>query len=149
MSSTRLPRIEKRSRFSISLTSPAPSVLSPSTAAALELEGVDRSRLLRALGALGGQLEGLQLEGHRYVQAPAAGGAKLGHGRGEAIARGENGRVAEVLGELARKLGVNARRLALRDRVADHGVEIGHRPSRAQAFGLLSAKSLRPAMARA
>src|SRR5204863_6711587 len=93
----------------------------------VELERVDRACLLGAIAALGCEREGLELEGQRDVQALTAGGTKHSDGRSETVAWRENRFVTQILFELPREFGVNARRLGLRDRVADHGVEIGHR----------------------
>src|SRR4030095_7965593 len=73
--------------------------------------------------------EGFQLERHRHVHSLAASRPELGDRPSEPVARREDRVVTQVLFELPREFGVNARRFAMRDRIADHGVEIGHRPS--------------------
>ncbi len=129
----------------MSRTSPAPAV---------ELERVDRARLLAALGAFGRERERFELEGHRHVQAFAPGRAERGDRRGKAVARRKDRFVTQILIELARECGVDLRRLRLRDRVADHGIKIGHRARlcyvfRLFAFRPFSARSFRPPIASA
>ena len=93
---------------------------------AVELERIDRARLVGSLGALGRKREGFELEGHRHVQALAARRAKRCDGRSKTVVRRQDCFVTQVLIDLSRERGVDLRRFRLRDRVADHRVEIGH-----------------------
>src|SRR5262249_22211163 len=115
--STRFPRISKPSRSRISCTIPAPSVLSPRMVAPSNFGRVDRPGVLRALGALRGKRERLELEGHRHVHALAAARAECGDRLVKAVARREDRLVGQVLAELPREGAVDLRRLRLGDRV--------------------------------
>ena len=72
------------------------------------------------------QREGFELERQRHVDAAPAGGDEAGHAGGEAIERREDRLVAHVLRGLAGERRVYARRFAVRDRIADDGVTVGH-----------------------
>jgi hypothetical protein len=93
-------------------------------------QGVDRARRLRALAALDREREGLLLEGHGDVEPPAALGHEAPDVAGEIVAAAEDPVVDDVLPGLARERGVDERRLAVRDRIPDDGVAVGHDQAR-------------------
>jgi hypothetical protein len=95
----------------------------------IEAQGIDRAGGFGARRADGGEAKGLFLEGHGDVGAACAGvvaGAEGFDRRREAILVGEDRLVADVLPGLRREQGMDARRLAVADRISKHGVAIGH-----------------------
>ena len=63
----------------------------------LELQRIGRLGQARPFAGLGGQLEGLQLEGRRDIHAPPALGAKARHVTGKILQRAFDGTVLQVL----------------------------------------------------
>lgn len=105
----------------------AVGVIAINFAAFRELQGVDRLRQTRPFAEAGSQLPGLHLERHRHVQAFPARAAEFGNALGEAVKRREKRFIAQVLAGLAGKRGVDQRRLAMGNGVADDGITISHR----------------------
>ncbi|GLT23734.1 hypothetical protein GCM10007933_32040 [Zoogloea oryzae] len=89
-----------------------------------EGQGVHRAGGLGAGREPVGQVEGFELEGHGDVHPASAGGLEALHGGGEAVEGREQRLVAELLAGLGGEGGVDAGRLAVADRVADHGVTV-------------------------
>ena len=94
--------------------------------AAVKLERVHRLCRARAFGQKSGEAECFTLERQRDVETAAAAGAECIRGRYERVLRREQLPVHQILPSLARKLGVNQRRFAVRDWVADDGVLVWH-----------------------
>ena len=89
-------------------------------------DGVDRFRGQRAAFAIIHQIPGLTLERHRDIQTLAALVKKLLHRDGKRIERSQQAVITDVLPRLPRKGGVDQRRLAVPDRVADDCITITH-----------------------
>ncbi|MNS69556.1 hypothetical protein D3C72_1028730 [compost metagenome] len=93
--------------------------------AVLDPQRVDRAGGFGTLGQAVGQVIGLQLERHRHVAAVAALGKELAHGIGKPVQRRLQAVVLHGFAGLARKGGVDRRRTAVRNRVADHHIAVG------------------------
>jgi len=138
----------------MSATSPAPSVLSPSADApsnylrskaageaamraaggsALDLTILrpsvmfgEHDRALRAISQRRRECKRVKLERNRHVETAAAVRAKGPDRRGESIHRRQDRTVLDVFPRLLRESGMDARRQAVRDRISDDGVAVGH-----------------------
>jgi hypothetical protein len=84
---------------------------------------VFRARTFRQLRS---EAERLALERQCDVETARAAGAECPGGLYERVRRREQPLIGQILPGLARKLGVDLRRFAVRDRVADDGVLVRH-----------------------
>jgi hypothetical protein len=94
-------------------------------AVGVEAQQVGRFGQRRARRHCLGQCAGLELEGHGDVAAARARFGKGVHRLDEAVHRAQHAGVFQVLAGLAGELGMDERRLAVRDRVAEDRVTIG------------------------
>ena len=72
------------------------------------------------------QLMRFELERQGHVQSVAAAGDKIAHAGGKAVQRRQQAFIGQRHSLQAGELEVDVRRLAVRNRVADNGVALGH-----------------------
>ena len=94
--------------------------------ATFELHGIDGTGHLRTGREIGGIGKGVQLERRRHIHATATRCAKRVHHLGKAAQRGQQLGVFDVLPSHLGESGVDERRLALLNGVADDGVTVCH-----------------------
>ena len=92
----------------------------------VEAQGIHRARSLGPRRTTGCQFERLLLERYRDIQTAPACDAKRFHGLNKAVERRKHLLVGQRLQGLPREFAMNVGRFTVRDRIADHGVTVGH-----------------------
>ena len=117
--STSRPAIVAPTLWTRSRNNPAPSVLSPYQWSPAPRERVARPRRCRTVAVLPRQCEGFQLERNRDVEPLAALADEPLDGSDEAVARCKQPLVGQGWSGGLRERGLDDRRLAVGDRIAD------------------------------
>ncbi len=91
-----------------------------------EFHCVDGSREPRALGEIGRVCAGVKLEGHGDVEPASSVAAELIHPGCKLPERSLDRDIREILPRRFREHPMDQRRLAVVDRIADDGEEVGH-----------------------
>ena len=94
---------------------------------AVEVQGIHRLGLFRTLAAAGRQTPRFELERQGHIDAAAARRAKCRHTRGKTVERCEQAHVFKISAALASEGGMDLRREAVGNGIANDGVTVSHR----------------------